>query len=264
MRKFHKVKSIQLVLFLCLAVFCLLMALSDSRLFHLIASDGQFRIMGILLWLLFGLSFFFIFMDFSLFSSVKRDYRELDFAVSFDPTSGIANRYSCDALISQYQDQPFPPNVGCMMLELTNLSQVNRSGGHEAGNRLIQSFSVILQSAASDLCFVGRNDGNRFLALFESCNPEKLKLFFQRIEKGVENHNRTCEQEPIVYRQGCAFEEYDQTGSVTSLIGLANSRIADKPISDKKEYVSGKAEVNDQAPKSAAKKMEGSGRKERR
>ena len=92
MKKFDIYKTVQLVLFVGLAGVSLFIVLTDSRLCQLIANDPQIRTLSILLWAALGLAFLFTFMDFSLFSSFKREYRELDFAVSSDPVSGIANR----------------------------------------------------------------------------------------------------------------------------------------------------------------------------
>ena len=65
----------------------------------------------------------------------------------------------------------------CITLDITNLKEINRSYGHLRGNDLIREFSLILQTASSGLCFVGRNGGNEFIALFENCSREKLKTF---------------------------------------------------------------------------------------
>ena len=51
------------------------------------------------------ISFLFIFLDFTLYSTFKKDFKELDYAVSSDPVAGIANRFSCDAVIEKYGRQ---------------------------------------------------------------------------------------------------------------------------------------------------------------
>ena len=69
MKKFNFLKTIQLILFVCFAVISLFLILVDSRLYQLVAHDPQVRILCILLWLVFVLSFLFIFVDFSIISS---------------------------------------------------------------------------------------------------------------------------------------------------------------------------------------------------
>ncbi len=85
MKKFDIFKTIQLILFVILAGVSLLIILTDSALYRTVADDAHVRALCILLWVSFVLSFLFIFMDFSLFSSFKKDYKELDYAVSQDP-----------------------------------------------------------------------------------------------------------------------------------------------------------------------------------
>ena len=165
-KKFDRYKTVHLILFILLAGIGLFIILTDPELYQMIANNSHIRALCILLWIVFVLSFLFIFMDFSLFSTFKKDYRELDFAVSSDPVSGIANRYSCDSIIEKYLDKPIPDGIGCIMFDLTNLQKVNQTYGHTQGNELIREFSGILQSTSLNFCFVGRNGGNKFIALF--------------------------------------------------------------------------------------------------
>lgn len=225
MKKFDVLKTLQLILFVILAGIGLYIILTDARLYQLIASDVQIRKLCALLWVSLVLSFFFIFMDFSLFSSYKRELKELDYAVSSDPVSGIANRYSCDALIEKYLDKPLPPGIGCIMFDLTNIKDINEVHGHIMGNDLIREFSGILQSASYNLCFVGRNGGNKFLALFEDCTNEKLKTFLNRVDNKVQRHNTMSDDVLIHYNYGIAFGKKDDVSTITDLIALSNSRI---------------------------------------
>ncbi len=225
MKKFDVFKTVQLILFLVLAGISLYIILTDSRLYHLVAVDLQIRTLCILLWASLVLSFFFVFLDFSMFSSYKREFKELDYAVSSDPVSGIANRYSCDAVIEKYLDKPLPRGIGCIMFDLTNIREINETHGHVKGNDLIREFSGILQATSANHCFVGRNGGNKFLALFENCTNEKLKSFLSRVDNKVDRHNTLPDTLPILYHYGIAFNEGEDVNSITDLIALSNSRI---------------------------------------
>lgn len=225
MKKFDRYKTIQLIIFVLLAGISLLIILTDPELYQMIANNTHVRALCILLWVAFVLCFLFIFMDFSLFSTFKKDYRELDFAVSSDPVSGIANRYSCDSMIEKYLDQPLPRNIGCVMFDLTNIGEVNQSHGHVAGNELIHDFSGILQASSLNLCFVGRNGGNKFLALFENCTTQKLNTFLTRVSDRVDDYNNDPDSLPILYQYGTAYREDDSVETITDLIALSNRRI---------------------------------------
>lgn len=225
MKKFDIYKTIQLIIFVLLTNIGLVVVVFDSELYQMIAHNGHIRLLCILLWAALGLSFFFTFMDFSLFSSFKKQYRELDFAVYSDPVSGIANRYSCDAVIEKYLDKPLPESLGCIMFDLSNLGEINKKYGHIRGNTVIRDFSAILKSASINLCFVGRNGGNKFLALFEDCSDQKIKQYINAVDSRVARHNDAEDSIPIIYRYGIAFEEGVNASNINELIALANNRI---------------------------------------
>ena len=225
MKKFDVFKTIQLVLFIILTAVGLYIIFTDHELYQLIANDPHIRALCILLWAALVMTFLFIFMDFSLFSTFKKDYRELDFAVSSDPVAGIANRYSCDTLIEKYLDKPLPSDIVCIMFDLTNIGEVNRLWGHIRGNEMIYEFSGILQSSSANMCFVGRNGGNKFLALFENGSSQKMNTFLTRVDKKVKKHNADSGDIQIQYEYGSAYREGEKVKTITDLIALSNQRI---------------------------------------
>lgn len=228
MKKFDLFKTIQLILYVLLAVSGLVVIFTDKELYQLIANDSHIRLLCILLWVVLVLSFFFIFMDFSLFSTFKKDYRELDFAISSDPVSGIANRNSCDTIIEKYLDKPIPEHIGCVMLDLSNIRTINNLWGHVRGNEMIREFSDILQASSKNLCFVGRNGGSRFMALFEDCNMQKIEAFMADVDEKVKQYNTKPTSPPIQYQYGYAYSDEDELDTITDLIALSARRIYSK------------------------------------
>lgn len=219
-------KTIQLILFILLAAGCLCIILFDQRVYHLVAADPAVRMLCIFLWLTLALSFVFIYRDFHYFSSSHKDYRELDYAVHSDPLSGIANRFSCDVMIEKYLDKPIPENLGCIMFDLTNIHDTNKHYGHVQGNQLIRDFSNILHLASTNMCFVGRNGGNKFLALFEDGNAYKMDNFLKKLNQKVQHYNQDPASSLLIeYRYGVAFHEGEEIKTITDLIALSNRRI---------------------------------------
>lgn len=218
-------KTVQLVLYLALTACCLGIVLLDRRVYHLVGSDPSFRILCILLWLTLGLSFLFLYRDFHSFTSYSKTYRELDYAVHSDPLTGLANRFSCDIMIEKYLDKPLPENLGCIMFDLTNIRETNLHYGHLQGNQLIRDFSNILHLASANICFAGRNGGNKFLAIFEDGDSYKMDSFLKKLDQKVRSYN----QDPssrlrIEYCYGIAFHEGDEVKTITDLIALSNRR----------------------------------------
>lgn len=225
MKKNNLVKTIQLAVLLVLTAAGLAIVLLDERVYHLVATDKSYMVLCGLLWGILVISFLFIFYDFTMISSYKKDFRELDYVVFSDPLSGISNRFSCDTLIEKYLDKPLPEDMGCVMLDLTNIQEINQLYGHVQGNELICDFSNILQNASQDLCFVGRNGGNKFMALFESGDRQKILAFLRKVEEGVDAYNVVSKDFTITYKYGIAFREGDGAKTITDLIALSNQRI---------------------------------------
>lgn len=225
MKKLDIAKTIQLIVFIIVALICAGLILLNPELYHMIAADSRVRLICGLLWLVLFVSFLFIFLDFSLLSSWKKDFRELNYAVHSDPVAGIANRFSCDAIIEKYLDQPLPENMGCVMFDLTNISEINKDYGHIQGNILIRDFSNILRMTSLNLCFVGRNGGNKFIALFEDTDRKRIDMFLSRVEQKVAEHNAIANAYPIKYQYGIAFHDGVAAPTVTDLIALSFKRI---------------------------------------
>lgn len=224
MKKLDIFKTIQLIIFIILTAICAYSVFFTPAVFHTVATNPSVRTVCILLWIVLGTSFLFLFLDFSFFSTFKRSYRDLTHAVHSDPVAGIANRFSCDMVIEKYLDKPLPENLGCIMFNLTNIMAINNLYGHIEGNTLIKDFANILRMASVDLCFVGRNGGNKFLAIFEETTDEKMKIFLERVHYKIESHNSGTDTHPIEYTFGSAYHENAEIDDITSLIALANRR----------------------------------------
>lgn len=227
MKKNSIYKTVQLVIFVILAAAMVGLVLLNPEVYHQAASDHATRLLCIGLWITLLLSFLFLFLDFFYFLSYRKDYKEMGYALHFDPTSGIANRFSCDMVVEKYLDKPLPIHMASLTVDLTNIQQINHLYGHRQGNLSISDFSSILNSAATDLCFVGRNGGNRFLALFESATEQKIQLFLDRVQEKVDSYNKNMSTPSIEYRYGLAFHESKDVADITQLIALSAKRARD-------------------------------------
>ena len=77
------------------------------------------------------------------------------------------------------------------------------------------------------ICFVARNGGNKFLALFEDCTDEKIAVFLGSVDQKVNANNSSSGSFPIEYQYGIAFHEdtENKPKTITDLIALADRRI---------------------------------------
>ena len=225
MKKYTVYKTIQLVLFIALAAVAVFVVFPDADIYHRVANDPVMMALAVVVWVSLGISFLFIFLDYHFFFGYRKEYREMEYAAHSDPVSGIANRFSCDMMIEKYMDRELPEKLGCIMFDLTNIQEINRLYGHLAGNVCIRDFSNILRLSSDELCFVGRNGGNKFLALFENSTPEDMQKFLDRVNQRVSAHNREIENGEILFSFGKAYIPEDTVETISGLIALANSRI---------------------------------------
>ncbi|MBR3376771.1 MAG: GGDEF domain-containing protein [Mogibacterium sp.] len=224
MKKFDRIKTIQLLLLIAITAASLVVILRNSELYALIATNMAARTISVLLWLTLGLSFLFLLYDFSSYADMRRENSELDNAVYSDALTGIANRYSVDAYIGQFLGKPLPEDMGVVTIDMTNLSEINKAHGHSGGDMAIQEFASILQTAAGRACFIGRNGGNKFVAIFRDCTETRLERFLDSVESLTEERNTLHEDARIRYSAGKAFNEGEDISTVTELVALSDKR----------------------------------------
>lgn len=224
MKRFSIFKVIQLSILIIMSLISIFLLLKPS-VKHYVFSSRPATTLFVMIWLVLIISFIFILIDLRLISSMKSNYHSLYGVAYSDPLSGIPNRFSCDILIEKYVDSKLPADIGCIMIDITNLPDINNSYSHAIGNRTIKEFSDILFSCSLSLCFVGRNGGNKFLAIFEDCTQDKLNSFLKKVADHVAFRNRRPDAIPIEYRAGSALNSHEKLSNITDLIALANKRI---------------------------------------
>ena len=224
MKKFNTFKIVQLILLIILTAVSLYM-LMQPEVKQYIFDSTPATILFIIVWAVLLVTFIFLLIDFSLISSMKMNYHNLYDVAYSDPLSGIPNRFSCDTIIEKYYDKKLPDDIACVMIDLSNLPEINTLYDHRTGNKVLKDFSGILSTAAVSLCFVGRNGGNKFLAIFENCTDEKLNTFLNRVTDRVDQYNQASDSISMEYRIGKAMNRNEHLEQITKLISLANSRI---------------------------------------
>ena len=223
MNRFDLFKTIQLIIYIGLTISALLVVFINKDLYARIASDSNVALLAIFLWVALGLSLVFLYFDFRSYTDIKREHSELDNAIYSDALTGIANRYSVDVYLGQFLNKPLPEDIGCVTLELTNLSDINAAKGHAGGDAVIQEFTDILQHAANGACFIGRNGGNKFLAIIRDCTDRKIKNFTGSVAEQIKSRNDK-EDIPVRYCFGQAFNEGDGVKTLTELVALSDRR----------------------------------------
>lgn len=222
------IKTLELIVIIGITAAALIYVFTNNDLFQAIGSDSGVRGLAAYLWITLGLSFIFMLIDFYFSSVMHKEYRELDYTLRNDRVTGLANRYSVDSVIEKYVDKELPPQIGCIMMDISNIRSINEQYGHLLGNNAIQTFANILLVSSVGICFVGRNGGCKFLALFEDCSEEKLNTFLTRVDKKIDEHNSEPDAIRLEYRSGRAFGKDENVSTINALIALSDRRLAAK------------------------------------
>ena len=225
MKAFDRVKTVELFAFVIFAVICFYRIVVASNIYQKMTDDANLRILCLLLWTAMFMCFFMIFIDFSMFSRQNQNLNALSAAANTDTVARIGNRFSVDSIIDEYAEKEIPKEMGCAMIELTSLKEVNGKQGRVAGNDHIRNFSLILTMSALDECVVGRNGGNRFIVLYEKEADLHLEVFLDRLAEKVRDHNANGHNAPITYNSGTAYAGIDNISSITRLIALSSMRL---------------------------------------
>ena len=227
MNKFNYYKIVHLTILGLLAALSIFLLLQpEVKQFVFASKPGT--VLFFVVWILLLASFIFIYLDFSMISDIKLSYHSLYEAAYSDSLSSIPNRFSCDTIIEKYADKNLPANVSCIMLAISDLPKVNTVFGRKAGNDLLKDFSNILTKCAGTTCFVGRNGGNRFLAIFETGGFTAINDFVSQLEDRVNQYNQNVHKITINYNLGMAINSDEKLNQITELISLADSRLADR------------------------------------
>ena len=201
----YKTIVIYVLVALAFAVFLILYLNQDLR--NYIFSDFRLFTLSILLWLVLIVSFVTSLFDFWSLQQMTQIGHNLNQIAYLDKLTGIPNRYSCD-LIFQNMDTPDKvKHVGCFLLSIKNLIEINETKGHDAGDHLITVFSSLLDAAGNKYGFVGRNSGNEFLLIIENCNQKITEEFLASFKKRVENYNKMNEGEPLDVTYSCLMND---------------------------------------------------------
>ena len=190
-----KITALITLTILTLTVFILLFL--DNSLMSEILSNTRLFSFCILLWIMMLICFAAISFDFVM---MKRHYditKNLDELALLDKLTGLPNRFSVDRMSEKYNTREKLLHLGCILITINNLTEINEQKGREGGDRVISDFCSILESVGHKYGQVGRNSGNEFLMLIEDCDRNDMELFLGDLQRRIHNHNTIAPEYPI-------------------------------------------------------------------
>jgi len=116
------------------------------------------------------------------FTDLRAMQRELAHAAAHDLLTGLANRSRFMAeLDDMIENRRGKEQHQLLYIDLDRFKTVNDSGGHAAGDELLQKIAVAIKSCVRGLDFVARLGGDEFGVILRSCPPAYARIAAQKI-----------------------------------------------------------------------------------
>ncbi len=190
-KSYKMFKFIQLALLVIFAVCFFLFIFLDENLRTNVFSNKVLLTICVFLWAFMLYSVVCIIMDFRLLEGHIVHDHVLKRAVYVDSLTGIPNRFSVDQIFEKYETEQDISKLGCSLIKISNLDEINNKYGRTSGNIALKEFSSVVERISAYYGFVGRNNGNEFLVVIENCTDDKLTRFSEELQKEIEQYNRT-------------------------------------------------------------------------
>ncbi|WLI77333.1 diguanylate cyclase [Kosakonia sp. H02] len=128
---------------------------------------------------------------------------------TYDPLTGLRNRYSLDETLRSMIDQAMVDStlLSCLMLDVDYFKNLNDLHGHDAGDKVLRELARVIGDTLGDSGIAFRYGGEEFLLILPDADEMRAKMFAERLLNNVLKH-------PMLY-------ESQDIGPVSVSIGLA-------------------------------------------
>ena len=189
-RNFKIFKLIQLILLILFGITFFFYLNFDPLLRNNIYSNRNLLTICVFLWLFMLYSAVCMIADYSQLQKEIVEAHKLNQTAYLDPLTGLPNRNGCDVIINKYTLKRDVSAMGCALIELPRIDEINTAHGRLYGDKYIRDFAIALDSIGSKYGFIGRNSGNEFLVIIESCPAEKMQEFIAELNAAVAELNK--------------------------------------------------------------------------
>ncbi len=218
--KHYKIlKFVQLIVLIIIGIISFLLLVLNISLRTEIFQNHNLLILSATIWILLIVGFVFLLFDFSRLEDMISENHELNKATYLDNLTGIPNRYSCDLIFQSYSTEKSVNNVGCCVLTIKNLLDINKTRSHDEGDAIIRNFCNVLESVGDRYGFVGRNGGNEFLVVIDHCTESLMQEFIEQLHEELDTYNNIhIDKLEILYEY--ALNSVEQVSRFADLVAI--------------------------------------------
>lgn len=227
-KKYRKDKTIQLILFAALELVALFILLTNAHLRTRVFTDSALLTLCVITYLTLVISLLFIILDFFTLRKVATDQHDLHKQTYLDNLTGLPNRHSLDIVFRSYNTVDSLEHVGCCLLTISNLIEINNTYGREAGDKLLQFFCSMLEDTCDKYGFVGRNGGNEFIIVINNCNQELIEQCYDAMDERLEEYNKAHPDAPICIKRAHTLNHKEHHSSFSALLTNTYDKLFEK------------------------------------
>lgn len=217
-------KLIQLILLILFGITFFFYLNFDPLLRNNIYSNRNLLTICVFLWVFMLYSAVCIIADYSQLQKEITEAHKLNQTAYLDPLTGLPNRNGCDVIINKYTLKRDVSSIGCALIELPRIDEINVAHGRLYGDKYIRDFAVILDSTGSKYGFVGRNSGNEFLLIIEDCPAEKMQGFISELTEAINAANANGSDPALEIELSYILNEQEGLKNFLSVISTLYSR----------------------------------------
>lgn len=218
-------KIIQLVILLLIEFVFFLILMRNPSLSRQIYSYRPLFLLCAVIWVLSVFQLLCLIYDFFALRFFARESHELNQAAYLDCLTGIPNRHGLDSIFQTYASPQSMASVGCCMLTIDNLMEVNERQGREVGDQMLCDFSSILEKTGDRLGTVGRNGGNEFLVILNHCTHEAMEHFLTLLDEQLTSYNTSHPDAPILLRSAYVLNSEAHLNAFPQLLVAAYNKL---------------------------------------
>lgn len=222
-RNFKIFKLIQLILLILFGVTFFVYLNMDPLLRNNIYSNRNLLTICVFLWGFMLYSAVCIIADYNQLQKEIVEAHKLNQTAYLDPLTGLPNRNGCDVIINKYTLRRDVSSMGCALIELPLIDEINVAHGRLYGDKYIRDFAITLESVGNKYGFVGRNSGNEFLVIMESCPAERMQTFINELTAAVDEMNKEGSDPAMEIKLGYILNEQE---GIKNFLGIVSTLYA--------------------------------------
>ncbi len=225
MNSFKVSKYIQLALTILFDIAFFTILIVEPALRYAVFSNRYLLTLCIIMWAFSIVTLAFLVSDLHKILELEITHHELNKEAYLDDLTGIPNRHSLDSVFDEYESSDSISKLGCAIVKLSNLIEINNDLGRSSGDEAIRVFSDIFETAGESYGFVVRNGGNEYLAVIEDCTDSRMQEFIKGLKAAIEANNMNRENIQLEIEYAYVINSDIEADHMSDLIGAAYKKL---------------------------------------